>query len=86
MLSKCANPDCSTPFLHLRDGKLFHWDAQATVHHVFPSAADPSTRKPDRKAEYFWLCGKCALSMTVVFKEGIGITIRPLGRAHKKAS
>jgi len=85
MVSKCANPDCPTPFLHLRDGKLFRWDARAAVH-VLPSEADLFTKKPSGKAEYFWLCGKCAVSMTVVFREGIGITIKPLKRAHKKAS
>ena len=26
MISKCANPNCSTPFHYLRDGKVFRVD------------------------------------------------------------
>jgi hypothetical protein len=86
MLSKCANPECSTPFLHLRDGKLFRWDARAVAIHLHHSGADASTKKPNHPVEFFWLCGKCASRMTLVFKEGIGVATRPLGRAHKAAS
>jgi hypothetical protein len=83
MLSKCANPNCSTPFHYLRDGKLFRWDGVGIVHHpVGPSPA----RKPSRKVEFFWLCGVCASHLTVVFLQGVGVTVRPLARVHKAAS
>jgi hypothetical protein len=83
MLSKCANPNCSTPFHYLRDGKLFRWDGVGVTHH--PAAAAHAI-KPSRKVEFFWLCGNCAPRMTVVFREGMGITVRPLTRAYKAAS
>ncbi|HYA24363.1 MAG TPA: hypothetical protein VEF05_09390 [Terriglobales bacterium] len=83
MLSKCANPNCSTPFHYLRDGKLFRWDGVGIVRHP---AAPSQAPKPNRKVEFFWLCGKCATRMIVVFQEGVGVTVRPLVRSHKAAS
>jgi hypothetical protein len=81
MLSKCANPNCSTPFHYLRDGKLFRWDGIGIAHHPVKPAP-----KPNRKVEFFWLCGECASYLTVVFQQGTGVTVRPLGRIHKAAS
>jgi len=45
MVSKCANPECQVPFLHLSDGKLF----------MVPRLQGPST-----KVHFFWVCIKCA--------------------------
>jgi hypothetical protein len=84
MLSKCANPNCSAPFLYFREGKLFRWDGLEIAEH--PEMATASHRKPIRKAEFFWLCGNCASHMTVVFREDIGFTVRPLVPARKAAS
>jgi hypothetical protein len=83
MLSKCANPNCSTPFRYLRDGKLFRWDGVGITHH---REAAPHKSKPNRKVEFFWLCESCASRMIVVFQEGVGVTVRPLARIHKAAS
>jgi hypothetical protein len=83
MLSKCANPNCSTPFHYLRDGKLFRWDGVGiTDHRPAPSHAS----KPNRKVEFFWLCGDCASRMIVVFQQGVGVTVRPLVHTYKAAS
>jgi hypothetical protein len=84
MLSKCVNPNCSAPFLYFRDGKLFRWDGLGVTDH--PQLPTVSIGKPIRKAEFFWLCGSCAAHMTVVFRQGIGVTVRPLVRARKAAS
>lgn len=86
MLSKCANPNCSAPFLYLRSGKLFRWDGIEMTHHDSKAPAASVAKKTARKVEFFWLCGNCAPHMTVVFHEGHGITVRPLRRVHKEAS
>jgi hypothetical protein len=83
MLSKCADPNCSIPFHYLRDGKLFRWDGVGiTDHRPAPSHAS----KPNRKVEFFWLCGDCASRMIVVFQQGVGVTVRPLVHTYKAAS
>jgi len=62
MVKKCANPQCSEPFMHLAEGRLF------AVSH--PSH-EPDNANPERSNEhsalweYFWLCDKCAATMTV---------------------
>jgi len=73
MLSKCANPECSTRFLHMRGGKLFRWDQLQGVRN-----SHLLTKKEARRVEFFWLCETCAPRMTVVFRRGIGITTKAL--------
>jgi len=85
MLSKCANPECSTPFLYLRGGKLFRWDQLEGVKN---SGANSGSiiGKHSHGVEFFWLCDICALRMTVVFRKGVGITTKPLLPPLKIAS
>ncbi len=71
MLSKCANPGCSTAFRYLREGKLF--EIQSTDE---PSSA--SGKKPVRRVEFFWLCGQCSTALTVVKNEEKGVDIVPI--------
>ena len=50
MVSQCANPECSEPFVYLRTGRLF----------AVPRRSGAATRAT---VEYFWLCGSCAETM-----------------------
>ena len=77
MLSKCANASCTTPFLYLHSGKLFRMDVPVE------SAVDRSYgRKPACRAEFFWLCNECARSLTVSYRQGVGVVATPLTRAR----
>ena len=73
MLAKCANPACSAPFRYLHEGKLFRLDLGAG-----PPSAD--LRIP-RQLQYFWLCDRCARTMTLEMHAGKVLT-RPLQPAH----
>lgn len=73
MLSKCANPECSTRFLYMRGGKLFRWDQLQGV-----KDSGLAIRKESHGVEFFWLCDRCAPQMTVVYRKGVGITMKPL--------
>jgi hypothetical protein len=59
VLSKCFNPGCSTPFRYLRDGRIYHLDI-------------PAPAGSARRREFFWLCGHCCATLTVIVKEGAG--------------
>lgn len=65
MIDKCGNPSCSTPFRYLRDGRLFRLE-------------DPAFGSPQsNRAEYFWLCPACSLTMTLRLRaDGTVITVR----------
>src|ERR1022692_2231566 len=74
MVSKCANPACSTSFRYLHEGRLFH------------VAVGSTAPEPDRLAtlERFWLCGECSGKMTVVSCPE-GVLILPLQRSESKS-
>ena len=72
MLSKCANPACSTPFRYLRDGKIFEIDSKRET--------SPATEgKPSpRRVEFFWLCGECCVQLTVINDHEKGVITVPV--------
>ncbi len=76
MLSKCANPECSTTLLYLREGKVFKVESDATG----PIPVDG--KKKVRRVEHFWLCGRCAESWTLLYDKEYGIRVeaKPLVR------
>jgi len=54
MLAKCANPSCSTSFLHLAGGRLFRLET------------DPALSSSNgRETEYFGLCTQCSAGTTL---------------------
>jgi len=54
MVSECSNPACRTPFLYLRDGRVFSLLRQSPL--------GGST------VEHFWLCGSCAEYLNLKFE------------------
>jgi hypothetical protein len=77
MLAKCANPTCSAPFRYLHEGKLFRLDL---------GAGPPSVSgHVPRRLQYFWLCERCARSMTLELNAG-EVTARPLQPASRALS
>ncbi|HKF21663.1 MAG TPA: hypothetical protein VKE93_08845 [Candidatus Angelobacter sp.] len=71
MLAKCANPSCSTPFVYLRDGKIFLTQhiADSGSHTLQPAAPGTS------RLEYFWLCGPCSEDFTLVYDSAQGVQL-----------
>jgi len=86
MVSKCANPDCSAPFLYLHQGKLFRVETQGVDANDSVFGAGPEKKKPSRHIEFYWLCNECAAAMTLTYKKGTGVTTKPLARARGAAS
>jgi nucleotide-binding universal stress UspA family protein len=60
MLSKCANPDCSSVFHYLHEGKIF----LVTKVAVAPLAALVTDSLP---TERFWLCNTCSRKMRIAW-------------------
>ncbi len=80
MLSKCANPSCSTPFHYLRDGKLFQLDGRDRAWRP-PDDKVIALSKPARRVEYFWLCSRCAAELTLAWDSKKGVITVPLSRS-----
>ena len=83
MLSKCANPSCSTPLIYLREGKIFMLEAAPHPPAVLDGAKQP---RSVRQIEHFWLCGACAARMTLVYDKVHGVQVRPKQRSIAKAA
>lgn len=62
MVSTCANPECSAPFRHLRQGRLF--------------LVDPRDRRYSQagwgssQLQFFWLCEQCMPRFTLAVGPG----------------
>ena len=88
MLAKCANPSCDTPFLYLRDGKLYQIEVELPS--ATPEAEDKpgpaGDRKPLRRLEFFWLCARCAPLMTLSFSRSQGVVVVPIRSRRAIAS
>src|ERR1700688_2589184 len=81
MLSHCANPQCSKPFLRLRDGKLFLVETERMTK-PGESAVPPfvRARQHQRCVEHYWLCDDCATEWTLIYDRDRGIALAPLPR------
>ena len=79
MLSRCANSQCSKPFLRLREGKLFL--VETGRHKKWgQSKGDGSLRARELqpRIERFWLCDECALRWTLICDREQGVLLAPL--------
>ena len=80
MLSKCANPTCSTPLVYLREGKIFMMEQSAKLE-VRPDR--PVLIKAGNRVEHFWLCGPCSAEMTITYDPHRGVVVVPKSRAQR---
>ena len=80
MLSKCANPSCSTPLIYLREGKIFMMEPSS---HSQVRPEGPILVKPGNRVEHFWLCGPCSLAMTVAYDGERGVIVVPKSRVRR---
>ena len=71
MMSKCANPCCSSAFRYLREGKLFQVPAGMSY------AAQGELKKTPSRDEFFWLCGACSKEFTIVADAVEGVRTVP---------
>ena len=86
MLSHCANPQCSRPFLRLRQGKLFLVETDSTTKSGEAKAPAPAQmRLRPRQVDRYWLCDQCAEAWTLVQERNLGIVLVPLRRAPTRA-
>ena len=77
MVTNCVNPRCSQPFRYLLEGRLFRL-------RLYPAtkAAAPGDR--ETLVEYFWLCGSCSATFTLIFDERRGVSLAPFGNTHRQ--
>ncbi len=77
MVSKCANPECSAPFLYFHRGKLFRMETDGRLDRRRNMGNESGTGRCLRHIEFYWLCDDCADKMTLTFDKVGGISVRP---------
>jgi hypothetical protein len=87
MVSKCANPDCSTSFRYLHQGRLFRIETAAGLDRPRTTlGSDDDQKKPLRRLEFYWLCEDCVKNMTVILDKETGVSVRPFRYLQAVAS
>jgi len=87
MLSRCANSQCSKPFLRLREGKLFLVETERLTK-PGEAVSPPFVRahRAQRQVEHYWLCDECATQWTLIYDRDRGVGLAPLRRPVANAS
>jgi hypothetical protein len=67
MVAKCANPNCSKPFLYLHEGRVFVLQCSGKA----PGGLTPR----DNDTKYAWLCHECAGHLIVRFDAEEGMKL-----------
>ena len=81
MLHKCANPNCSSLFRKLSQGKLFLVDTPLDA----SDARRTRWRGQSRgRVEYYWLCDQCAFAFTLSYEKDRGVVAVPQPGSAKK--
>jgi hypothetical protein len=80
MLRQCANPQCSKPFLRLREGKLFLVETRSLARARDMAVPTSRARYSPPQVERYWLCDECSVVWTLVDDAACGITLIPLRR------
>ena len=87
MLSQCANPRCSRPFLRLREGKLFLVETdRLTKPGESTSPPFVRARRPQRQVEHYWLCDECAAQYTLIYDPERRVALTPLRKPAASVS
>jgi hypothetical protein len=76
MVSRCANPSCDARFKYLSEGRLFQFPGANPANRIYASSV----------IEFWWLCPRCCLSMTLVEDPTRGVKLVPLPRSVQSCS
>ena len=76
MTSHCANPECATPLMYLREGRIFQFEIRPTAAPAAFAANTLSTANKIRRVSHFWLCGHCSSTLTLAFDALQGVVVR----------
>jgi len=73
----CVNRNCGAPMGSLSDGRLFHFEILSISVAANDDHKTDRDEIPSRDTVQFWLCGKCAETMTLAMKPIGGLHLLP---------
>ncbi len=79
MVAHCANENCRVRLHSFSEGRLFQFDIVSVSMSAGDVSVGISEQAERRQSAQFWLCGKCAGSMTLVMEPAQALKLIPLG-------
>ena len=86
MFAHCVNPNCYAPLHSFSEGRLFQFEVVSISVAASDDTTAPFDERPERQTAHFWLCGRCADSMTLVLEPARGLRVVPMALSGKEAS
>jgi len=83
MLAKCANPECSSRFQYLRDGRIFKVELDENGEPYHPGA---NSKFRVARVERFWLCPECATGLTLKYEPALGVCLERRTQVRRAAA
>src|SRR2546430_5870656 len=75
MLAHCVNPNCYALLHSFCEGRLFQFEVVSISVAASDDTTAPFDEKPERQTAHFWLCGRCADSMTLMLEPARGLRV-----------
>ena len=75
MLARCVNENCKRPLYAFAEGRLFQFEVVSISLAASDEGSAPFDEKPQRETVHFWLCGRCASTMSLVLEPAKGLRL-----------
>jgi hypothetical protein len=75
MLAKCVNESCKRALSSFSEGRLFQFEVVSISLAASDEGSAPFDEKPQRETVHFWLCGRCASTMSLVLEPARGLKL-----------
>src|SRR5207302_10331014 len=79
MLAHCVNPTCCAPLHSYSEGRLLQFEVVSISIAASDDTCQLFDEKPERQTTHFWLCGRCADTMTLALERLRGLKVILLG-------
>ena len=75
MLARCVNESCNRPLHSFSEGRLFQFEVVSISLAASDEGSAPFDEQPQRETVHFWLCGRCATTMSLVLEPARGLKL-----------
>ena len=86
MLTRCVNEGCNRPLHSFCEGRLFQFEVVSISLAASDEGSAPFDEKPQRETVHFWLCGRCAATMSLVLEPARGLKLVSLDEQNGQMS
>jgi hypothetical protein len=86
MLARCVNDNCNRPLHSFSEGRLFQFEVVSISLAASDENSAPFDEKPQRETVHFWLCGRCAVTYTLVLEPARGLKLMSVDDAGALAA